>query len=271
MSPEQPQEPFNEGETDPANDHDNLGEKPPRARRKRATLKTSFLTGLVIAAPIGITIWLTWSFVSFVDSRVQPLVFQITPATWHGFIDRYDAIPGLGLLLVVLSLTVLGMLTANIVGRTVVGWGDSIWHRMPVIGTVYKTLKQIFETVVSQADPSFQDVCMIEYPRKGIWAVGFVTAETKGEIQARADLDLVTVFMPTTPNPTSGFLLFVPRKDVKILDMTVEEGAKLVISAGIVTPDFIPPVYAGAGNVPEPVKAQSLLERFTRRNNQGAA
>lgn len=244
--------------------------KPPR--RKRATLKTSFLTGLVIAAPIGITVWLTWSFVTFVDSRVQPIILKATPKEWHAFIDKYDAIPGFGLLLVVALLTLLGMLTANIVGRTVVGWGDGIWHRMPVIGTVYKTLKQIFETVVSQAEPSFQEVCLIEYPRKGIWAIGFVTASTKGEIQARSDQDLLTIFLPTTPNPTSGFLLFVPRAEVKILEMTVEEGAKMVISAGIVTPDYMDTVFAGPPP-PEPVKAQGLIERFTRRNNgnKGAA
>ena len=126
--------------------------------------------------------------------------------------------------------------------------------------------------MISQAEPSFQEVCLIEYPRRGLWAIGFVTTSTKGEIQARSDKDLVTVFIPTTPNPTSGFLLFVPRSDVKVLEMSVEEGAKMVISAGIVTPDYMETVYAAA-EATEPAKAQGLIERFTRRNGnkKGAA
>lgn len=238
-----------------------------RPRAPRATFKTSFLTGLVIAAPIGITIFLAWSFISFVDNQVRPIVLKITPTNWHEFINEYAAIPGLGLLLIVVTLTLLGMLTANIAGRTIVGWGDGLVHRMPVIGTIYKTLKQIFETIIAQADPTFQEACLIEYPRRDTWAIAFITANTKGEIQAKSEEDLVTVFLPTTPNPTSGFLLFLPKKDIRVLDMSVEEAAKLVISAGIVTPDYKASADSSGEDKDTTPKSnsQSFIERFTKK------
>jgi uncharacterized membrane protein len=244
------------------------GQEAKRARpRRRTTLKTSFLTGLVVAAPLGITILLVWSFVDFVDRQVRPIINRMTPANWHEMIDRYAAIPGLGLLLVIVVLTLLGMLTANIVGRTVVGWGDRLVHRMPVIGTIYKTLKQIFETVVAQTEPAFKQVCLIEYPSKGLWALAFVIGATKGEIQAKLDDELLTVFLPTTPNPTTGFMLFIPKKDVKILDMSVEEGAKMLISAGIVTPEYLPELLqADAKKLRQFSRSGGLIDRITGKN-----
>ena len=228
--------------------------------RRRATLKTSFLTGLVIAAPISITLFIVWAFVDFIDNRVRPIILHMTPATWHDFIDTYAAIPGLGLLLVMIVLTLLGMLTANIVGRTIVGWGDHIVHRVPIIGSIYKTLKQIFETVVHQTGPAFKQVCLIEWPRKNCYTVAFVIGPTNGEIKAKGEDDLVTVFLPHAPSPTSGYLIFLPRDEVKILDMTVEEGIKMVVSIGIVTPDYLP-------NAEEPIGSggRGFLDRLARR------
>lgn len=235
--------------------------------RRRATLKTSFLTGLVVAAPLGITIFLAWTFVDFVDRNVRPIINRVTPEHWHGIIDPYAAIPGLGLLLVVIALTLIGMLTANFTGRTIVGWGDRLVHKMPVIGAIYKTLKQIFETVVTQTEPAFKQVCLIEYPSKGTWAIAFVIGATKGEISAKLDDDLVTVFMPSTPNPTTGFMLFIPKSEVKILDMTIEEGAKMIISAGIVTPEYMPDASeAQAKKLRQISRSGSLIERLTGKN-----
>ncbi len=195
-------------------------------------VRSSFLTGLVIAAPIWITIYVTLAFISFIDDFVTPLIpGQYNPESYLPF-----SIPGLGVVIVFVLLTLLGALTANLFGRSIINFGEQLVDRMPVVRNIYNALKQIFETVVSQSESSFQEVGLIEYPREGLYAICFITTSTGGEIQSRIKDDSVSVFLPTTPNPTSGFLLFVPRKDIQLLDMTVEEGAKLVISAGLVEP-----------------------------------
>jgi len=197
-----------------------------------ARLRTYLLTGIVVSAPVAITIYLTYIFVVAVDRRVTPLIPpQYHPETYLPF-----SIPGLGVLIVILFLILLGMAAANFFGRQLISLGERIVDRMPVVRTIYGTLKQIFETVASQSSMSFREVVMVEYPRKGIWAIAFVTAPTKGEIADKHERDMVNLFLPTTPNPTSGFLLFVPREDCVFLDMSVEEGVKYVISAGLVTP-----------------------------------
>ncbi|MFW6027356.1 MAG: DUF502 domain-containing protein [bacterium] len=214
--------------------------EPKRAGRWRLHLKIRgwFLTGLVVAAPIAITIYLTVAVISFVDEQVARLI----PKAFDSWTQLPFTIPGLGVLIVFLSLVLLGAFTANVAGRWLIGLGERIVGRMPVVRNIYHGLKQIFETVLAQSDQSFKQVAMIEYPRPGVWALAFVTGSTRGEVQARSSEELLSLFLPTTPNPTSGFLLFVPRKDVTILDMSVEEGAKLVISGGLVTPPFPKPV-----------------------------
>ncbi|MDC0074921.1 DUF502 domain-containing protein [Alphaproteobacteria bacterium] len=197
-------------------------------------LRTYFLTGLVVTAPIGITIWISVQIVNFFDNLISKFIpVKYNPETYLG-----HGIPGSGVIAVLVILTLIGALAANFLGRVIIKNGERILDRMPVIRTVYSALKQIFVAVIQQSDRSFRDVVLIEYPRKGIWAVGFITSETKGEIKDISDDQLVNIFLPTTPNPTSGFLLFVPKKDIKILKMSVEEGIKMVISAGLVTPDF---------------------------------
>ncbi|MDX1540138.1 MAG: DUF502 domain-containing protein [Geminicoccaceae bacterium] len=199
-----------------------------------ARLRAYFLTGVIVTAPISITIFLVWQFVSFLDEQVQAVLpTRYNPETYLPF-----SVPGLGLLIMLAFLTFVGMLAAGFAGRTLVGLGERLLSRMPVVRSVYGTLKQIFETVLAQSSRSFREVVLIEYPRRGIGAIGFVTGPTRGEVQERAEDELVNVFLPTTPNPTSGFLLFVPRKDLVHLDMTIEEGIKLVISGGIVTPSM---------------------------------
>lgn len=211
-----------------------------------ARLRTYFLTGIVVAAPISITIYLTWLFVVTVDRRITPLIpAKYNPETYLPF-----GIPGLGVIVITLFLILLGMITANFFGRSLIKMGERIVDNLPVVRTVYGTLKQIFETVISQSSMSFRDVVLVEYPRKGLYAIAFVTAPTQGEIARRQDEEMVNVFLPTTPNPTSGFLLFVPKKDVTYLDMTVEEGVKYVISAGLVTPPERLEKVAGIDNDP---------------------
>jgi uncharacterized membrane protein len=197
-------------------------------------LRTYFLTGVIVAAPISITFFLVWQFLSFLDTHVAGLLpARYNPETYLPF-----SLPGLGLLIMLAFLTLVGMLTAGLAGRTLVRMGERLLSRMPVIRSVYSTLKQIFETVLAQKSGSFREVVLVEYPRRGLGAIGFVTGPTGGEIQARSKDELVNVFLPTTPNPTSGFLLFVPKNDLVHLDMTIEEGIKLVISGGIVTPSM---------------------------------
>ncbi len=198
-----------------------------------ARLRNYFLTGVVVTAPIAITIYLTYVFVDFVDANITPLIpARYNPETYLPF-----GVPGFGVLIAVFFLILIGFLTANFLGRSFLHFGERIVGRMPVVRTIYNALKQIMETVLAQSSTSFRDVVLIEYPRKGLWAVAFVTSEAKGEVSAMADDTIISVFLPTTPNPTSGFLLFCPKKDLKFLDMSVEEGVKLVISAGMIWPE----------------------------------
>jgi uncharacterized membrane protein len=208
----------------------------PRQRsRARVRLRNYFLTGIVVAAPIGITIYLTWAFVHWVDSRVKPLI----PSVYNP--DNYlpFSVPGVGLLFAIIVLTLLGFLTANFVGRAIVSYGDTLLARMPFVRSLYRGLKQLFQTALSQTSRSFQKVVLVEYPVKGVWRVGFVATRAKSEIASRmAEEDLLAVFIPNTPNVTAGFLAFVPREDAITLEMTIEEAAKMIISAGLVAPDY---------------------------------
>jgi uncharacterized membrane protein len=222
-------------------DFDDLVQKatplPTRRRsRARVRLRNYFLTGIVVAAPIGITIYLTWTFVHWVDSRVKPLIPHVyNPDNYLPF-----SVPGVGLLFAILVITLLGFLTANLVGRTIVGYGETLLHRMPLVRNLYRGLKQLFQTALSQTSRSFQKVALIEYPTPGVWRVGFVATRAKGEIgAAQGEKELLAIFVPNTPNVTAGFLVFVPRKDVIILEMSVEEAAKMIISAGLVAPDGV--------------------------------
>ncbi len=201
-------------------------------------LRNYFLTGLIVTAPLGITLWMLFGVIELIDNSVVPLLPQAYNPQFY--LEKYlgiDArIPGIGLVVVLVGLTMIGLMTANFVGRMVVRTGENILGRMPVVRSVYGALKQIFQTVLENSSRSFREVVLVEYPRRGIWAVGFITSVTEGEVQTTIADDVVNVFLPTTPNPTSGFLLFVPREHLVVLDMSVEEGIKMVVSAGIVTP-----------------------------------
>ena len=209
-----------------------------------SSLRSNFLTGLIIIAPITLTAWLMWSVVGWIDSRV----WSIVPDTYqpHRYVqtlyniqlnDQID-IRGVGLVVFLAFTIFVGWLGKGFVGRSLLRYGESLVERMPVVRTVYGSVKQIAETVFNQKNSSFDKACLIEYPRKGIWAIGFIATGARGEIEKYSPKDdhLVSVFVPTTPNPTSGFMLFLPSKDINELAMSVEEAAKLVISAGLVYP-----------------------------------
>ncbi len=204
-----------------------------------ARLRNNFLTGLIICAPLAITIWLTFSFIRWADSWVKPYIpARYDPENYLNF-----AVPGFGLLVAVIIITLVGFLGKNLIGRSIFGFGESILARTPLVRTLYKSLKQIFETVLKEKSNSFTKVGLVEFPSPGMWALVFISTDATGEIAARLNEDgveMVAVFLPPTPVPTAGFLMFVPRDRLKLLEMSPEEGAKLLISAGLVTPDYVP-------------------------------
>ncbi|WP_417843026.1 DUF502 domain-containing protein [Thalassospira sp.] len=200
-------------------------------------LRTYFLTGVLVSAPLAITFGLAWWFIEFVDGSVMPLI----PAKYNPEIylpEAYQSygIPGFGLLVIVIAITLVGWLTTNFAGRALIKVYERILGRIPAVRSIYGAIKQILETVLANQSNAFRQAVLIEYPRRGMWAIGFITGETKGEVQNLTEDQVINVFLPTTPNPTSGFLLFVPKRDVIVLDMTVEEAIKMVMSGGIVTP-----------------------------------
>lgn len=226
-------------------------EQPPAPVQRRtmlAALRASFFTGLVVVAPIGLTAYLIWVVTGWFDGWVLNFV----PRAYHpgelinrllGYDDPLNQLPvnvrGIGVIIFLIFTVIVGWLAKGLLGRSFIKWAESLVDRTPVVSSIYNGLKQIAETVFAQSETSFDQACMVEYPRKGSWAIGFVSTTAKGEVAAIADDGdpLISIFVPTTPNPTSGFLLFFPKSEVKILDMTVEDAAKLVISAGLVYPN----------------------------------
>nr|WP_321509615.1 DUF502 domain-containing protein [uncultured Celeribacter sp.] len=222
---------------------------PPKPKRPGlfAHLRAAFLTGLVVVAPIGLTAYVIWTVIGWVDGWVLTFV----PSGYHpdalinrflGYSDPLEQIHinlrGAGVIIFLIFTVVVGWIAKGLVGRSLIRWAESLVDRTPIVRSIYNGVKQIAETVFAQTETSFDKACMVQYPREGIWAVGFISTKAKGEIATRTpgSEDMLSVFVPTTPNPTSGFLLFFPKKDVIILDMTVEDAAKLVISAGLVYP-----------------------------------
>ncbi len=207
-----------------------------------ARLRTSFLTGIVVIAPVALTLWLIWSVIGWFDGFVLPFVPDAyRPEQILNTIFGYDLklnIRGVGVVVFLVFATLVGWLAKGLIGRSFIKYAENLVNRMPVVRSFYSGIKQIAETVFAQQERSFEKACMIEYPRKGIWAIGFISTTAKGEIAERNSSEgpMVSVFVPTTPNPTSGFLLFFPKADIVELDMSIEDAAKLVISAGLVYP-----------------------------------
>ena len=198
-------------------------------------IRNYFLTGLVVAGPLAVTIWLIWSFVSWVDSFITPLI----PPAYRPETYLPWPIPGTGLVIAIVGLTLLGFLTANLVGRSLVELGEGLLSRMPIVRPIYKTMKQIFETLFSKSGSSFRKVALVEFPAPGMWSLVFISLPPGGDVAAKLpakDGDYVSVFLACTPNPTTGFFFFVQRKDLIELDISVENAMTLLISAGMVQP-----------------------------------
>ena len=221
-------------------------------KQRKATLfqrtRTNFLTGLVVVGPVALTLWVVFTAISFIDARVVPLVPAIyNPSTYLG-VD----IAGYGVVIFFLFTAAVGALTKGLFGRQLLKIGEGILSRMPIISAIYSGVKQIIETLLSKSGNNFQNACLVQYPRPGIWAIAFISTPTSGEVPEKlGNGEMYSVFLPTTPNPTSGFLLFVPMEDVIVLDMTVEDAAKLVISAGLVVPPTAAEIAAGRRPAPE--------------------
>jgi uncharacterized membrane protein len=206
----------------------------PVAHSFGSRVRTYFLTGLVVGGPVLITIYLTWSFVTWVDGLVQPFI----PIAYRPETYLPVKIPGLGLIIAFIGLTTLGFLTANLVGRTLFEFGEKILERMPIVRPVYRGLKQVFETLFSKSGSTFRTVGLVEFPAPGMWSLVFLSTPPGADIMAHLPTqeEYVSVFMPCTPNPTTGFFFYVPRREVLELDISVEEAAKLIMTAGMIQP-----------------------------------
>lgn len=230
---------------------------PPRRRGIVARLRANFLTGLVVVAPVGLTLWLIWTVTGWIDGWVLPFVpaaYQPERLIKYAFgEDTAINVRGVGVVFFLLFTVFVGWVAKGIIGRSLIAWGESLVDRMPIVRSIYNGVKQVAETVFSQTEAKFDKACLIEYPRPGMWGVGFVSTPAKGEVLSKIPAnEVLTVFLPTTPNPTSGFLLYVPREDVIFLDMSVEDAAKLIISAGLVYPS--PPQSVSPQSVsPQPI------------------
>ncbi len=197
-------------------------------------IRNWFLTGLVVAGPLAVTVWLIWTVVRWVDDVVRPFI----PPAYRPETYLPWPIPGTGLVIAFVALTLLGFLTANLVGRKLVELGEGLLSRMPIVRPIYKTMKQIFETLFSKTGSSFRKVALVEFPAPGMWSLVFLSQPPGNEVASKLpDGEHVSVFLPCTPNPTTGFFFFVKRSELRELDMTVENAMTLLISAGMVQPD----------------------------------
>src|SRR5215212_2403044 len=221
-------------DSDPAAEAANNSEKSWSRRGVMGRIRTYFLTGLVVTGPVFITAYLTWSFVTWVDNLVRPFI----PVAYRPETYLPVNIPGSGLIIAFVTLTLVGFLTANLVGRTLVELGEGILHRMPIVRPIYKSLKQIFQTLFSKSGSAFRRVGLVEFPAPGMWSLVFLSEPPSAEVAARLpESEHTSVFLPCTPNPTTGFFFYVPRREVIDLDISVEAAATLLISAGAIQPN----------------------------------
>nr|QIM10758.1 membrane protein [uncultured Alphaproteobacteria bacterium] len=201
-----------------------------------AKLRAYFFTGILVTAPVAMTFYVAYKVILWVDSGVSRL---LPPQLKDYYQDLPFTVPGLGIVILLVVMTLVGMFAAGFVGKFFIRLGDWIVKKIPLISTVYSLLKKVFETFLSDSTSAFSKVVLLEYPRKGLWILGLVSTDTEGEVKETLQRNMVNVFVPTTPNPTSGFLIFVPAEDVVFLDMSVEDALKFIISGGIVAPDEV--------------------------------
>ena len=213
-----------------------------------ANLRSSFLAGIVVVAPIGITAAIIYWFVTGPMSRLDAFVKRLLPAGDSNVETITRAIPGFGVLVAIIAIILLGAFAKNFIGRAFIRAGEELLDSMPIVRTLYRFFKNVFETALQQSERSFKEVALVQYPREGLWAMAFVVGETKGEVRSKlsdkAEEGMASVFVPTVPNPTSGFLLFVARNQMRPLAMSVEDAAKAVFSMGLVMPEAPSPEQA---------------------------
>lgn len=246
----------------------------PRKSSLFASLRTSFLAGVVVAAPVSITIYIIYWFVTGPMRKLDLFVRNILPAGDSRIETITQAIPGFGVIVAIAALVLLGAFAKNFFGRTLIRTGEKFLDSMPVVRNLYRFFKNVFETALQKSARSFKEVGLIEYPRKGLWAIAFVVGDVQGEIGHRLnarDESLIGVFIPTVPNPTSGFLIYLHRADFTPLTMTIEDAAKLVFSMGLVVPEFASPDDAvkRLEKIAEEAahERRSILSRFSGRKN----
>ncbi len=215
-----------------------------------ARIRNWLLAGMIVTAPLLITAYVVWQVVDFFDGWMN----SILPAQWNPETYLPFSLPGVGLLMAMAILVLIGWSTAGLIGRTVVGWGELLLARMPVVRSIYATLKQLFETLFAQQAKAFRDVVMVEFPTAGQWSIGFMTGEAPATLTDELEGAHVSVFVPLTPNPTSGFIIFVPRHRIKVLPITVDEAFKLILSFGIVGGGRAPPPFSAPVEEPESIR-----------------
>ena len=198
---------------------------------KVSTLRKWLVAGILVWAPLAITFWVINAVIGFMDQTILLLPAAYRPEAVFGF-----NIPGLGAVLAVLLVLLTGALVANFLGRKLITLGESVLNRIPLVRSVYSAVKQVIETFVSQDSRSFRQVVLVEYPRKDCWSLAVLAGDPVGEVQDKTAQKVITVFLPTAPNPTSGFVIMVPEHEIIPLEMSVEEGFRMVISLGVVTP-----------------------------------
>jgi uncharacterized membrane protein len=225
-------------------------------------VRNYFLTGLIVAGPVAITLWLIWSFVTWVDDLVRPFI----PVAYRPETYLPVKVPGFGLIIAFLALTVLGFLTANLVGRTFVEIGETILERVPIVRPLYRGLKQVFETLFSKSGSSFRTVGLVEFPAPGMWSLVFLSTPPGAEVTASLPSreEYASAFMPCTPNPTTGFFFYVLRREVIELAISVEDAAKLLMSAGMIQP-------GGGGDQQKRLAAMADAARTNRAVREKAA
>ena len=206
-------------------------------------LRARFFAGLVIATPIVVPIFVIVFLISWVDERIKPILRSAIPVRVRNFDLGFFTVdtligytPGIGVLVAVVALTLLGAFAANLIGRSIIRTSEQLVERVPILRTLYTPLRQLVEIFSDKESSSFKEVVLVEYPKQGTWAVGFLTSRAKEEIADKLGETFLGVFVPSTPNPTSGFLIYVPEDRVKHLSMSVEDGAKLIVSGGVVIP-----------------------------------
>lgn len=234
-----------------------------------ARLRNYFLTGLVVAGPLAITAWLIWAFVTWVDGLVRPLIPDMyRPETYLPW-----KIPGSGLVIALFALTLLGFLTHNLVGRTLIQLGDHMIDRMPIVRPIYKTVKQVFQMLFSKSGTSFRKVGLVEFPAPGMWSLVFLSQPPSADVARRLPDgdDQISVFLPCTPNPTTGFFFYMPRKNIIELDIAVEQAATLIMSAGMIQPGASPPNGNGGGFAAMAAAARTAQAAQTAKAKEPAA